>query len=120
MGIMNEEPVVQSHPDPLWRRILPGVAAVACAILALYFYPPAFEAARELLAPPISSAIASDKGSYISPAEASRQQMSNATTAVHGMFVKDAYGCLYMFQYLSAQLILEPVLNEQKQRVCGR
>ncbi|HYD62243.1 MAG TPA: hypothetical protein VEC35_17915 [Noviherbaspirillum sp.] len=103
---------------PLWKRAL---AVLGCAILvlvALMFYPPAFESARMMLARPISSAIASDAGTIISPSSARRQQVSNAKAVVHGTYLKDPYGCVYMVEYVAAMLSVVPVLDEQRQPVC--
>lgn len=119
MSFLNEKPAVQHSHTPLWKRaaVILGSSSL-CALFALVFYPPAFEAARSLIAQPISSAIASDNGRFVSPAQARRQQLGEASIAVHGMYVKDPYGCVYMFQYVSAQLSLTPVLDEQRQPVC--
>lgn len=120
MSNLNEKPAVASNHKPLWMRGLILLGGGACALGVLTFFPSSFAQIRHLLAQPISSAIASDGDKFISPAEARAQQLSAARTAVHGMFVKDPYGCTYMFQYLAAQLSLTPVLDEHKQPVCDK
>jgi hypothetical protein len=112
MSIPNEKPAA-----PLWKRVAVLIVGCLCALFALLFYPPAFDAARTLLPQPISSAIASNNKS-LAPAEVRKQRLTEAKAVVHGMYVKDPYGCVYMFQYVSAQLSLAPVLDEQKQPVC--
>lgn len=96
------------------------MVATACAsgLVALVFFPAAFEQADDRIGYPISNADTSDHGKYISPEETRLQKLSDAKTAVHGMYVKDPYGCVYMFQYLSAQLSLTPVLDAHQRQVC--
>jgi hypothetical protein len=121
MSNLNEKPVVESIRKPLWQRalIMLGGGTVS-ALFALTFFPSTFEQAAQLVARPISSAMASDSEKFISPAESRAQKLSAAKTAAHGMFVKDPYGCTYMFQYVSARLSLTPVLDEHKQPVCEK
>lgn len=96
--------------------MLVALGGLCAVMLALMFYPPAYESARMLLARPISSAIASD--SFISPAEARRQQVSSARPVVHGTYLKDPYGCVYVVEYVGAKLSLSPVLDDRRQPVC--
>lgn len=121
MGNMNQEPAVLRSPKPLWMRaIILFCAAAGSALFAVAFYPPMFDAVRSMLAQPISNALAADHDASPSPAQARQHRITDAKTAVHGMFVKDPYGCVYMFQYVSAQLSLVPVLDEHKQALCNR
>lgn len=121
MGSPNETSRADIARKPLWQRalvILGGSAAFTLFVLT--FFPSEFELVSRMVARPISSAVASDGADFISPREARAQRLSRAKTAVHGMYVKDPYGCVYMFQYLSAHLTLVPVLDEHRQPVCGR
>jgi hypothetical protein len=118
MSILNKKPATQHALGLLWKRIVVLVGSSVCVLSALMFYPPAFEAVQTLLLQPISSAIASDNDRSLAPSEVRKQRVTDAKTAVHGMYVKDPYGCVYMFQYVSAQLSLAPVVDEQKQPVC--
>ena len=121
MSNLNEKPVGDIPQKPLWQRTLMLLGAgTACAIFTLTFFPSAFEQVSRMIAQPISSASASEGEDFVSPARARAQKLSRAKTVVHGMYVKDAYGCSYMFQYLSAQLTLTPVLNEHSQPVCDK
>lgn len=121
MSNLNEKPAFDITRKPLWQRTLVVAGGgAACALFVLTFFPSAFDQASRLIARPISSAIASDSEKFISPAEARAQKLAGARTAVHGMFVKDSYGCAYVFQYLSARLTLAPVLDERKQPVCDK
>lgn len=121
MSNLNEKPAADIPRKPLWlRALIVSGGGTACALFTLTFFPSAFEQASRLIAQPISSAIASNSEKFISPAEARAQKLAGARTAVHGMFVKDSYGCAYMFQYLSARLTLAPVLDEHKQPVCDK
>ncbi|WP_136419393.1 MULTISPECIES: hypothetical protein [Oxalobacteraceae] len=119
MGFSNEKPVFRQRRMPQWKRtaLMTG-GCVLGTLVALSFYPPTLEAARSLLPQPISNAIASQNGKYLSPAEARKQHLSEAGTAVHGMYIKDPYGCVYMFQYVSASLSLIPVVSEHGKQVC--
>ena len=117
--MMNEN-VANSLPRlPLWRRILLTLGAGVVTLVALMFYPPAYESARLLLARPISSAMASDANAVISPSSARRQQVSDAHPVVHGSYLKDPYDCVYMVEYVGAKLSVSPVLNERQEAVCG-
>lgn len=98
--------------------MLVALGGLCAVMLALMFYPPAYESARMLLARPISSAIASD--SFISPAKARRQQFSSARPVVHGTYLKDPYGCVYVVEYVGAKLSLSPVLDDRRQPVCAQ
>lgn len=116
------EPSVVAPSRKSWRqRALVALAGIAaCALIALLFIPSAFERASRLFVEPASGAMAAGSNQFISPAEARAQKLAAAKTAVHGMFVKDPYGCVYMFQYLSAQLSLTPVLDENNRQVCDK
>lgn len=96
--------------------MLVAIGGICAMLLALLFYPPAFESARMLLARPISSALASD--TVISPSEARRQRISSARPVVHGTYLKDPYGCVYMVEYVGAKLSLSPLLDDRQQPVC--
>lgn len=104
---------------PLWKRLLVALGGICLVLLALMFYPPAYESARMLLSRPISSAIASDASGVISPSSARRQQVTAARSVVHGTYVKDPYGCIYMVEYVAAKLSLSPVLDDYRQPVCS-
>lgn len=119
MGMMNEK-VADSLPRLLlWKRALAVLGAGILVLAALMLYPPAYESARILLTRPISSAMASDASRIISPSSARRQQVSDARAVVHGSYLKDPYGCVYMVQYVAAKLSLMPVLDEKRQPVCS-
>lgn len=121
MSNLNEKSAVNISRKPLWQRALIMLAgAASCALFALTFFPSAYERVARMIGQPISSAAASEGENFVSPAVARGQKLANAKTMVHGMFVKDPYGCAYMFQYLSAQLVLTPVLDENKHPVCNR
>lgn len=116
-----EKFTVDTACKPLWMRTLfILLTGMGCAFFALAFFPSVFESVTRLLGQPISNANASENNNFISPAAARVQQLANAKTVVHGMFIKDSYGCAYMFQYLSATLTLTPVLDEHKQQVCDK
>jgi hypothetical protein len=117
--MMNDKAADSLPRLPLWKRMLVALGSICLVLLALLFYPPAYESARMLLSRPISSAIASDTSGVISPSSARRQQVSEARSVVHGTYVKDPYGCIYMVEYVAAQLTLSPVLDDQRQPVCG-
>lgn len=119
MGFSDEKPVFRQRRAPQWKRTaLVTGGCVLGTLVAFSFYPPALEAARSLLPQPISNAFASQNGKYLSPAEARKQHLSEAGTAVHGMYIKDPYGCVYMFQYVSASLSLVPVVSEHGKQIC--
>lgn len=121
MSNLNEKPLVEILRRPLWQRaLLMLVGGSACGIFALTFFPSTFDQVSRMIAYPISNAVASEGEKFISPAQARAEKLSNAKTVVHGMYVKDSYGYAYMFQYLSAQLTLTPVLDAQKQPVCDK
>lgn len=121
MSNLNEKPAVETFRKPLWIWALIVLGGcTACAFVALTFFPPVFEQVKHLAAQPISNEIESGHDKFISPDEARAQRLSAAKTVVHGMFVKDPYGCAYMFQYLSARLSVTPVLDEHKQPVCDK
>jgi hypothetical protein len=117
MSNQNDAPAVQHTPRLLRMPLVLVCGTTFAAALALLFYPPTFEAVRGLLAKPISSAIAADDTSL---AQRRKHRITDARTAVHGMFVKDPYGCVYMFEYVSAQLSLTPVRDEHGEPVCAR
>lgn len=119
MSKLNMKSAPPASCKPFWLRTFIVLGSVgATGILALAFFPDARQHAGDVVAHSISSAIASDYDTFVSPAEARKQRLSEAKTAVHGMYVKDAYGCIYMFQYLSARLSVTPVLDERQQPVC--
>ncbi|HJV85523.1 MAG TPA: hypothetical protein VJ698_08580 [Noviherbaspirillum sp.] len=95
--------------------LVAGGCAVG-AVAVLFLFPPALEAARSVLPQPITNAFAAQES--MSPAEARKQQIAQARTAVHGSYIKDPYGCVYMFQYVAARLYLVSVLDERGQQVC--
>lgn len=105
---------------PLWKRALIVAGGIAVLLTALMCYPPAYESARMLLFRPISSAIASDAGRDMSPSGIRRQQVAQARMVVHGTYLKDPYGCVYMVEYLASTLSLTPVLDNERQQVCTR
>lgn len=98
--------------------MLVAIGGICAVLLALMFYPPAYESARMLLARPISSALAAD--AVISPAEARRQQISSARPVVHGTYLRDPYGCVYVVEYIGAKLSLSPLLDDRRQPVCAQ
>lgn len=55
-----------------------------------------------------------------SPAEARRHRQADALYAQHGTYVRDPYGCVYMFQYLAGSLSLAPVQDEHGELICNR
>lgn len=96
--------------------MLVTAGSILGALAALLLFPPALEAARSLFPQPIANAFAGQDG--MSPAEARKQRIAEARTAVHGMYIKDPYGCVYMFQYVAARLYLTPVLGDHGQQLC--
>jgi hypothetical protein len=119
LGNMDDKAADSLPHLPLWKRALAVLGGAMLILFALMLYPPAFESARMLLARPISSAIASDAGKIISPSSARRQQVSEAKAVVHGTYLKDPYGCIYMVEYVAVKLSVVPVLDEQLQPVCS-
>lgn len=116
---MNDKAADPLSRLPLWKRALAVLGGGVALLVALMFYPPAYESARMLLARPISSAIASDAGKLISPSSARRQQISEAQPVVHGTYLRDPYGCIYMVEYVAAKLSVAPVLDGQRQPICA-
>jgi len=116
--MMNDKVAVPLPFLLLWKRVTVTLGCICLLLLALMVYPPAYESARMLLSRPISSAIASNASDLISPAAARRQQITSARAVVHGSFLKDPYGCIYMVEYIGAKLSLSPLLDEQRQPVC--
>ncbi|OWW19834.1 hypothetical protein [Noviherbaspirillum denitrificans] len=104
---------------PLWKRMLVAIGGICTILLALMWYPPAYESARILLARPISAAVAADSDGVITPADARRQRAASARAVVHGTYLKDPYGCVYMVEYVGAKLSLAPLLDDRGQPVCG-
>lgn len=115
---MNDKAADSLPSPPLWKRALSVLGSGVLVVVALMFYPPAFESARMLLARPIPNAIASDDGNFISPTSARRQQVSDAKPVVHGTYLQDPYGCIYMVEYVAATLSVAPVLDERRQPRC--
>ncbi|HEX7634062.1 MAG TPA: hypothetical protein VF427_02130 [Noviherbaspirillum sp.] len=122
MSNLNEKPAVETSCKPLWIYafiVLGGCAA--CAFAALTLFSSLFEQSKPLTAPPpASNETESGHDKFISPDEARTQRLSAAKPVVSGMFVKDPYGCAYMFQYLSARLSVTPVLDEHKRPICDK
>jgi len=114
--MMNDKAADFLPRQHVWLRLLVALGAAGLALLALMAYPPAYESARMMLARPIPSAMASDN--TLSPSEARRQKVSTARAVVHGTYLKDPYGCVYMVEYVAAKLSLSPVLDEQRRPVC--
>jgi hypothetical protein len=122
MSNPNEKTAVGNTRKPTWQRIVVVATGIGLSALVIVnFFPSALEYFRRYFALPISSAAASGNGgSPFSPAEARKHSLSDARIAVHGMFVKDPYGCVYVFQYLAARLSLTPILDEQEQPICNK
>jgi len=120
MGILNDRTAVFPSPTTRWRRTAVVLGCIGLALAVLLSYPPAFESARMLFGKLVANTGAPQGDSLLSPAEVRRQQLSHASTAVHGSFVKDAYGCVYVFQYIAAKLTLTPVFDDQNRPVCGK
>lgn len=121
MGNLNEIPAVHSPTRLPWLLALtvPGIAAI-CMSAAVVSYPAGFDLAGMLISQTVSTANASESEKPQSPTNAHKQQVATATTATHGMFVKDPYGCVYVFQYVAAQLTLTPMMDEHNQHICNR
>jgi hypothetical protein len=120
MSFVNEKPATSSR-RPLWKRAaVIAIGTGATALLVLTFFPPAFESLRYLSTQPIASAFASGAQESAASVQIRGRQIAQAQTVAHGSFVKDPYGCVYVFQYIAARLILEPVLDAYKQPVCKR
>lgn len=99
--------------------MLVAIGGICTILFALMCYPPAYEAARILLSQPIPAAVAADADGTMSPAEARRQQAATARAVVHGTYLKDPYGCIYMVEYVGAKLSLAPLLDDRRQPVCN-
>ena len=118
LGMMIDNAAESLPRLPLWKRMLVALGGAGLLLLAFMSYPPAYESARMLLFRPISSAMASDADAVLSPSDARRQQVATARTVVHGSYLKDPYGCVYVVEYVGAKLSLSPMLDERQQPVC--
>ncbi len=65
-----------------------------------------------------ASADASSHAPAIDPAQARLHRLADALPVQHGTYVRDPYGCLYMFQYLAGSLSVTPVKDGNGQPVC--
>lgn len=124
MSTLNTSPVAHLLTTSFWKRVLVtlGIAAAGAlaVIMVLAFVPPQSNFLSGLFAPAIPSAQAFGNDSQLIVSEARRHRQQDAKTAQHGMYVRDPYGCLYMFQYVGAQLSLAQVRDDRNQPVCAR
>lgn len=124
MSTLNASPATPPNSRTLWARALGALGSAGAGALAvivvLAFLPPQSDLVSDLLAPAIPSALALEADSRPVMSEMRRHRRNDAGTAQHGMYVRDPYGCLYMFQYIGARLTLVQVVDDHSQPVCAR
>lgn len=117
MSTLQAEQAADSDGKPTPKRILATMGAGAAGALAVLVVLALLGLGAR---PAPTSAEPAVRPGHMSPADARRHRHSDALHAQHGTYVRDPYGCLYMFQYLVGSLSLAPVQNEAGQLICNR